>query len=150
MKPELPKVPTPPDLRYVKKEATKAKKQKKYEAELVEWDKLKKLYDEVEYPAYRAEQRRRAAAEQRRQEAPEVQRRRVGERRAVEHGVERNVVIGAAAPVLVAAEERRALRAALRRELEEDGVLRAEGHLRRASVGAIRGARARPRRRRAP
>ena len=37
---------------------------------------MKKLYDEVEYPAYRAEQRRRAAAEQRRQEAPEVQRRR--------------------------------------------------------------------------
>lgn len=76
VKPELPKKPTPPDLRYVKREATKAKKQKKYKAELVEWDKLKKLYDEVEYPAYRAEQRRRAAAEQRRQEAPEVQRRR--------------------------------------------------------------------------
>ena len=69
--------PTPPDLRYVKREATKAKKQKQYKAELVEWGRLKQLYDEVEFPAYRAEQRRRAAAEQRRyRKQPEVQRRR--------------------------------------------------------------------------
>ena len=76
VKPELPKTPTLPDMRYVKREATKVQKQTKYDDELSKWRELKQLYDEVQYPAYRAEQKRRAAAEQRRREAPEVQQRR--------------------------------------------------------------------------
>ena len=57
----------------MQREATKVQKQKKYDDQLIKWRELKRLYDEVEYPAYRAEQKRRAAAEQRRREAPEAQ-----------------------------------------------------------------------------
>ena len=52
VKPELPKTPTLPDMRYVKREATKVQKQKKYDDELIKWRELKQLYDEVQYPAY--------------------------------------------------------------------------------------------------
>ena len=44
VKPELPKTPTLPDMRYVKREATKVQKQTKYDDELSRWRELKQLY----------------------------------------------------------------------------------------------------------
>ena len=63
VKPELPKAPEQPDLRGVKSEVLKAQHEKKYEAERKKWLERKKHYKEVEYPAYKAERLRRAAAE---------------------------------------------------------------------------------------
>ena len=62
VKPELPKAPVQPDWR-VKDEAIKAEHEKKYNAEYEKWLERKKYYDETEYPAYKAERLRRAAAE---------------------------------------------------------------------------------------
>ena len=62
VKPELPKAPEQPDLRGVKSEVLKAQHEKKYEAEHKKWLERKKHYKEVEYPAYKAERLRRAAA----------------------------------------------------------------------------------------
>ena len=75
VKPELPKMPKQPDLR-VKSEALKAEHEKKYSEELETWRERKKYYDEVEYPEYKAEYDRRAAAAKQRERAPEVRRRR--------------------------------------------------------------------------
>ena len=61
MKPELPKAPVQPNWR-VKDEAIKAEHEKKYNAEYEKWLERKKYYDETEYPAYKAERLRRAAA----------------------------------------------------------------------------------------
>ena len=90
VKPELPKAPEQPDLRGVKSEVLKAQHEKKYEAERKKWLERKKHYKEVEYPAYKAEKRRRealAAAEQLKR-APEVRQRR--EQRA-KHAEERKL-----------------------------------------------------------
>ena len=64
--------PPQPDLRGVTSEALKAEHEKKYNAEYDKWLKRKKYYDETEYPAYKAERLRRAAAAKQRECAPEV------------------------------------------------------------------------------
>ena len=74
VKPELPKAPVQPDWR-VKDEAIKAEHEKKYKAEYEKWLERKKYYDETEYPAYKAERLRRAAAAKQRERAPAVQQR---------------------------------------------------------------------------
>ena len=60
----------------------------KYEAERKKWLERKKHYKEVEYPAYKAEKRRREAAAEQLKRAPEVRQRR--EQRA-KHAEERKL-----------------------------------------------------------
>ena len=62
VKPELPTVPPAPDLRHVKDEAVKAARLQQHAAKLGEYAQAKKHYDDVLYPGYRKEQKRRGAA----------------------------------------------------------------------------------------
>ena len=64
-KPTLPKSPRPPDLRYVKNEATKALRVQQHKVALAAYGTLKAQYDEELYPAYHAEQMRILKARQR-------------------------------------------------------------------------------------
>ena len=57
-KPPLPKKPPKPDLRYVTEPSEKVRRLATYAMALNTWKAAKQYYDDVLYPAYRAEQLR--------------------------------------------------------------------------------------------